>query len=156
MISPADFGLGAIAGYLARVLLEHVLSKSRASGTRRIERFNAAAMALRGAFADAVAYLRSVTPGKDGDAYEQLKAAFPQHEKAVFTFVDNLPEAKREPFLEAWKHYYFPTGAKVMLPEEIPTYMLAQYIGVNDEEEAEKRKLALKRIEVILGFAVPQ
>jgi hypothetical protein len=146
--------LGAVLGYLLRVLVEHRLAKSRATEDRTATRFNAAADALRTAFADEIAFLNSVTPAEEGATYDKLKDAFPRHERAIFVFAEYLPDSDRTGFLNAWKDYYYPVGANLVMPEvEVPQYMLAQYIGTNAEEEQLSRQRALHHITRLLAFA---
>jgi hypothetical protein len=94
-------------------------------------------------FIDAV---QDLSQGK-GDAYEMLKEAFPNHERAYLDFRSRMKGRSRKLFDDAWKDYYcFGNGNPTPFPEK--------YFAGGDEFLAkDKRRLALQRIKRILSFA---
>lgn len=94
-------------------------------------------------FIDAV---QDLSQGK-GDAYEMLKEAFPNHERAYLDFRSRMKGRSRKLFDEAWKDYYGSGNGN-------PIPFRDQYFAAGNELLAkEKRRLALQRIKRILAFA---
>ena len=153
MYTFGELSLASLVSLLIGTFLTHILTKQRSHHDRRAERFNAASEELRKAFESEIAVLRSNAPVEPGSAYDLLKEAFPKHERAIYGFRNVLDTKQQNRYDAAWKQYFYPEGVNIILPElEVRTYMLAQYIGINDEEEAEKRQSAIKRIEAIMSF----
>lgn len=156
MFTLGELSLASVLSLLLGGIIVHFLAKDRSREDRTIARFNAAAATLREAFAGDVMLLRG-PPTEPGDTYDRLKASFPSHEKAVFRFRELLPARSHPDFDAAWREYFFPEGIRLLLPEEeTPEYILGQYIGLNHEEEKERKEFALTRIEKLLAFAKEQ
>lgn len=154
MYTLGELSLASLASLLIGIILTHFLTKQRSQHDRRASRFNAASEELRKAFESEIAALRSNAPAVPGSAYDLLKEAFPKHERAIYCFRNMLDTKQQDRYDAAWKQYFYPEGVNIIVPElEVRTYMLAQYIGINDEEEVEKRQSAIERLEAIMSFA---
>ncbi|MGZ4960396.1 MAG: hypothetical protein ACXV7J_14165 [Methylomonas sp.] len=157
VIEIGSLSLGALLGLFTGALLNHILAKDRATQERSVTRFNAAATLFSEAFSPELTALRTSRPTERSDSYDLLKNAFPKHELAVYRLRELLPEKEKSLLDAAWRDYYFPKGINLVAhEEEVPTYILAQYIGTSREEEQEKKLLAAQRIEVLLSFARPK
>lgn len=155
MYSLGELFLASLASLLIGSILTHFLTKQRSHQDRRAARFNAASEELRKAFEREIAALRSNAPAEPGSTYDLLKEAFPKHERAIYAFRNVLDKKQQNLYDAAWKQYFYPEGVNLIVPElEVRTYMLAQYIGLHNEEEVEKRQSVVQRLEAIMSFAV--
>ena len=151
MYTLGELSLASLASLLIGSAVTHLLTKRRSRQDRHAARFNAVSDELRKAFESEIAALRSNAPTEPGSAYDLLKEAFPKHERAIYGFRNVLDTKQQDLYDAAWKQYFYPGGVNLKLGRN---YMLAQYIGINDEEEVEKRQSAVQRLEAIMLFAV--
>lgn len=155
MYTLGEMSIASLASLLIGCILTHALTKQRSYEDRVAARFNAAGEQLRSAFAIEIADLISCVPAEPGSAYDLLKRAFIKHERAIYAF-RNVLNIKQQDLLDAaWRQYFYPEGVNLIAPEsEVETYILAQYIGNNRQEEVEKRQNAVQRLNAIMSFAV--
>ena len=94
------FSSGAILGYLIKALIDHFLSKSRASEDREIKNFNEAAESFREAFIPVLKELET-----DQNDRLILTQFFDQHDEAKRRFESFLNVSKQQSFHKAWERY---------------------------------------------------
>ena len=94
------FSSGAVLGYLIKALIDHYLSKSRATEERQINDFNEAADSFREAFIPVLKELET-----DQTDRLILKQFFDQHDEARRRFENFLNGSKLQSFRKAREQY---------------------------------------------------
>lgn len=127
--------------------LVHFFSERR----RRNDEYNKAAAEFRNAFLPEIIYLKhnaKVNGGSSTDLCEYLRSGYLRQLKALEIFKTHLADKKKEGIKKAWKAYCFH-------PESTNILWFEQYSWKikGPDREAEFKKLALERIEKIVGFA---
>lgn len=129
---------------LLGTFIAHLLSKSRG----REEKRKQAAKIFINQFIDELDLLRSRIDY--GDTYDILEPAAQKHKRAVVVFRQYLGARERSALDKAWQEYY-------EHPQQSGIPFLEQYFnGGSLDKRKINRKVAIERIEKLLGFAMFQ
>lgn len=129
--------------------LAHFFSERR----RRNDDYNKAAAEFRSAFLPEIIYLKynaKINGGSSTDFCEYLGFGYLRQLKALELFKSYLPDKKREGIEKAWKEFCSHPDSPNILWFEQYSWKIT---GKGKDRDPEFKKLALERIEKIVGFA---
>lgn len=139
--------IGAVLGFLLKVAVEHLLSKSRTKEDRESVQFAAAANIFRstvinelaGLYPDAIDFPKNID--------EQLSRSIPNIQAAVAVFVSHLKGNKAAAFQDAWVKF------RNVCKSEIPKQCESAEILYNDASPVKAQAILRKHVDELLKFA---
>jgi hypothetical protein len=131
------------------ILLTALLTSITSRKHKDKERFNHACDALRSAFNQELAALKSPSCDNPVDPYMLLVASFDKHRTAIEEFRPFIKKSRQRKFDQAWRNYY----AYDNTGEESTEFLLKYAPGWEQKPIWELRALATANIEVVIEFA---
>ena len=144
------FGLGSIAGYFCRILLEHWLAKSRTKEERKVREFNEAANKFRSRILVELEGLYPVTQHWDTNTFHRFKQSITKIESAGAEFRYFIRDS--DEFDDAVNKY-------CKICREITSDRCAawaMYPTMREEGEIGPREEFANCVEILLSFAKAQ
>lgn len=134
--------IGALAAVLTTIITLYIWRRGRMDKARS---------AFRAAFAKELCDLRELCVTDFGQVWEILSAAYPKHEAAYIEYRNFLGFGLQKLWLsKRWMRYRGPYPKPPELPSEDKRYRLSHHIGVNLEEEENKRINAIDLITKVI------
>lgn len=136
-----------ILGFLVKLFIENLVTKSRTKQERLQKHFDDAAKNFRASFTEDIVEVESGAR----DTFDILKSSFEKHKAAMLEVKIFLKGRKLKSFERAWQEY--------CCHEKYPNQpFLEQYSakGQSLDMGKKRRQLALERIERLLTFAEPK